>query len=216
MRQIKRGNKRLAGIPLLMGAMAAGLVGSLTAPVQAQDSFGNQVVQFPVDTTVEFEFKESHGAYQSTLGIVNVDTGQPVKVLFSEVKPYDAAGTGQTQPSSPGQNNTGTSVDFLGTVQGGTVQNQFSEFTFQANTRYGFYLESVSPTGQTRRTVLSTSDLAAVFNGALDAGNRGGITGTRIAWDDNGLPQPGKDQDFDDFVIEAGGYLVTVPCPPAQ
>src|SRR4028118_934066 len=216
MRQIKRGNKRLAGIQLLMGAMAAGLVGSLTAPVQAQDSFGNQVVQFPVDTTVEFEFKESHGAYQSTLGIVNVDTGQPVKVLFSEVKPYDAAGTGQTQPSSPGQNNTGTSVDFLGTVQGGTVQNQFSEFTFQANTRYGFYLESVSPSGQTRRTVLSTSDLAAVFNGALDAGNRGGITGTRIAWDDNGLPQPGKDQDFDDFVIEAGGYLVTVPCPPAQ
>jgi hypothetical protein len=216
MRQIKRGNKRLAGIQLLMGAMAAGLVGSLTAPVQAQDSFGNQVVQFPVDTTVEFEFKESHGAYQSTLGIVNVDTGQPVKVLFSEVKPYDAAGTGQTQPSSPGQNNTGTSVDFLGTVQGGTVQNQFSEFTFQANTRYGFYLESVSPTGQTRRTVLSTSDLAAVFNGALDAGNRGGITGTRIAWDDNGLPQPGKDQDFDDFVIEAGGYLVTAPCPPAQ
>jgi hypothetical protein len=216
MRQIKRGNKRLAGIQLLMGAMAAGLVGSLTAPVQAQDSFGNQVVQFPVDTTVEFEFKESHGAYQSTLGIVNVDTGQPVKVLFSEVKPYDAAGTGQTQPSSPGQNNTGTSVDFVGTVQGGTVQNQFSEFTFQANTRYGFYLESVSPTGQTRRTVLSTSDLAAVFNGALDAGNRGGITGTRIAWDDNGLPQPGKDQDFDDFVIEAGGYLVTAPCPPAQ
>jgi len=216
MRQIKRGNKRLAGIQLLLGAMAAGLFGSLTAPVQAQDSFGNQVVQFPVDTTVEFEFKESHGAYQSTLGIVNVDTGQPVKVLFSEVKPYDAAGTGQTQPSSPGQNNTGTSVDFLGTVQGGTVQNQFSEFTFQANTRYGFYLESVSPTGQTRRTVLSTSDLAAVFNGALDAGNRGGITGTRIAWDDNGLPQPGKDQDFDDFVIEAGGYLVTAPCPPAQ
>jgi len=216
MRQIKRGNKRLAGIQLLMGAMAAGLVGSLTAPVQAQDSFGNQVVQFPVDTTVEFEFKESHGAYQSTLGIVNVDTGQPVKVLFSEVKPYDAAGTGQTQPSSPGQNNTGTSVDFVGTVQGGTVQNQFSEFTFQANTRYGFYLESVSPSGQTRRTVLSTSDLAAVFNGALDAGNRGGITGTRIAWDDNGLPQPGKDQDFDDFVIEAGGYLVTAPCPPAQ
>lgn len=216
MRQIKRGDKRVAGLQLLMGAMAAGLVGSLTAPVQAQDSFGNQVVQFPVDTTVEFEFKESHGAYQSTLGIVNVDTGQPVKVLFSEVKPYDAAGTGQTQPSSPGQNNTGTSVDFVGTVQGGTVQNQFSEFTFQANTRYGFYLESVSPTGQTRRTVLSTSDLAAVFNGALDAGNRGGITGTRIAWDDNGLPQPGKDQDFDDFVIEAGGYLVTAPCPPAQ
>lgn len=216
MKQRKRKSDRIALVQLLMGAIAAGLVGSLTAPAQAQDSFGNQVVQFPVDTTVEFEFKESHGSYQSSLGIVNLDTGQPVKVLFSEVKPYDFAGTGQPQPSSPGQNNTGTSIDFLGTVQGGTVENQFSEFTFQANTRYGFYLESVSPTGQTRRTVLSTSDLAAVFNGALDAGNRSGITGTRIAWDDNGLPQPGKDEDFDDFVIEAGGYLVSVPCPPVR
>jgi hypothetical protein len=217
MRQRKRNSDRIAGVQLLMGAIAAGLVGSLAAPAQAQDSFGNQVVQFPVDTTVEFEFKESHGAYQTTLGIINLDTGQPVKVLFSEVKPYDDFGAGRTQVRTFGQNNLGTPLDHLGTVQGGTVQNQFSEFTFQANTRYGFYLESVSATGQTRRTVLSTSNLAAVFNGALDAGNRSGITGTRIAWDDDGLPQAkGKDDDFDDFVIEAGGYLVSVPCPPVR
>jgi hypothetical protein len=37
-----------------------------------------------------------------------------------------------------------------------------------------------------------------------------------MAWDDTGLPQPGKDQDFDDFVIEAGGYLVSVPCPAVR
>ncbi len=199
-----------------MGAMAAGLVSFLAAPVQAQDSFGNQVVQFPEDTTIEFEFKESHGAYQSTLGIINLETGQPVKQLFSETKPYDAYGTGQPQPRSPGQNNTGTSIDYLGTVQGGSVQNQFSEFTFKANTRYAFYLESVSPTGQTRRTVLSTTQVAAAFNGALDAGNRGGVVGTRIAWDDDGETRSGKDSDFDDFVVEAGGYLVTVPCVPIR
>jgi hypothetical protein len=216
MNQIKRRSQFVTGIQLLTGAIAAGLIGSFAAPVQAQDSFGNQVVQFPVDTTVEFEFVESHGAYQSSIGIVNLDTNQPVAVLFSETKPYDTAGTGQPQPSSPGQNNTGSAVDFLGTVQGGTVRDQFTEFTFEANTRYGFYLESVSPTGQTRRTVLSTSDLAAIFDGALDAGDRGGITGTRIAWDDDGLPRPGKDSDFDDFVIEAGGYLVTAPCPPIR
>jgi hypothetical protein len=216
MNQIKRRSQFVTGIQFLTGAIAAGLVGSLAAPVQAQDSFGNQVVQFPVDTTVEFEFIASHGAYQSSIGIVNLDTNQPVAVLFSETKPYDTAGTGQPQPSSPGQNNIGTSVDFLGTIQGGTVRDQFTEFTFEANTRYGFYLESISQTGQTRRTVLSTSDLAAIFDGALDAGNRGGITGTRIAWDDDGLPRPGKDSDFDDFVIEAGGYLVTAPCPPIR
>ncbi len=216
MNQIKRRSQFVTGIQFLTGAIAAGLVGSLAAPVQAQDSFGNQVVQFPVDTTVEFEFVESHGAYQSSIGVVNLDTNQPVAVLFSETKPYDTAGTGQPQPSSPGQNNTGEAIDFIGTVQGGTIQDRFTEFTFEANTRYGFYLESVSPTGQTRRTVLSTSDLAAIFDGALDAGNRGGITGTRIAWDDAGLPRPGKDSDFDDFVIEAGGYLVTAPCPPIR
>jgi hypothetical protein len=103
MRQIKR--KRTAGLGLLIGAMASGLLGSFAAPVQAQDSFGNQVIQFPVDTTVEFEFKESHGAFQSSIGIVDLETGQPVKVLFSEAKPYDAFGTGQPQPRTFGQNN---------------------------------------------------------------------------------------------------------------
>jgi hypothetical protein len=215
MRQIKR--KRTAGLGLLIGAMASGLFGSFAAPVQAQDSFGNQVIQFPVDTTVEFEFKESHGAYQSSLGILDLETGQPVQVLFSESKPYDQFGTGQSQTRSPGQNNIGTSLDFVGTVQGGTVQNQLTEFTFQANKRYAFYLESVSPTGQTRRTVLSSSSLAAVFDGSLSSGDRGGAVGSRIAWDDDGLPQaPGKDDDFDDFVIEAGGYLIEVGCPPVS
>jgi hypothetical protein len=216
MKQKKRNRERIARLGLFMGAIAAGLVSSLATPVKAQDLFENQVVQFPVDTTIEFEFKESHGAYQSTLGILDLDTNQPVKVLFSETKPYDAYGTGESQVRAPGQNNTGTSIDFLGTVQGGTVQNQLTEFTFQANKRYAFYLESVSPTGQTRRTVVSTSDLAAVFNGSLDGGDRNGVVGTRVSWDDQGIARAGKDDDFDDFVIEAGGYLVTVPCPPVQ
>lgn len=214
MRQKKRKSDRARGIKLLMGAIAAGLVSSLATPVQAQDSFGNQAVQFPVDTTVEFEFKESHGAYQSTLGVVNLDTGEQT-VLFREVKPYDAYGTGKPQPPSPGQNNIGTSLDFVGTVEGGTVQNRLAEYTFKANTRYAFYLESVSPTGQTRRTVRSTTSLAAAFDGRLDSGIHNGITGVRIAWDDDGLPGPGKDNDFDDFVIEAGGFA-PVPCPPVK
>lgn len=214
--QIKRKSERTARVGLLTGAMAVGLFSSLSMPVRAQDSFQNQVIQFPVDTTVEFEFKESHGAYQSTLGIINVDTGQPVKVLFSESKPYDAFGSGQAQTRSPGQNNIGTPIDFLGTIQGGTVQNQLSEFTFEANTRYAFYLESVSPTGQTRRTVVSTNDLATRFDGSLDAGDRGGVVGSRVTWDDEGLPRAGKDDDFDDFVIEAGGYLIDFNCPPSS
>jgi hypothetical protein len=216
MKQRKCKSKCTAGIRLLLGAMAAGLIGSLALPVRAQDSFGNQVVEFPVDTTVEFEFKESHGAFQSTLGIINLDTNQRQE-LFREEKPYDGYGTGKPQTRVPGQSSLGTSLDYLGTVQGGTVRNQLSEFTFKANTRYAFYLESVSPTGETRRTVVSTNQLATVFNGALDSGNRGGVIGNRISWDDDGLPEAKrKDNDFDDFVIEAGGYLVTVPCVPVR
>lgn len=215
MRQNKRNSKRATGIGLLMGAMVSGLglFSSFAPPVQAQDLFGNQVIQFPVDTTVEFEFKASHGAFQSTLGILDLETGQPVAVLFREVKPYDSYRTGQPQPRTFGQSSFGTSLDHLGTVEGGTVPNRFSEFTFQANRRYGFYLESVSPTGQTRRTVLSSNNSAALFKGSLDGGSRGGMTGSRIYWDDDGLPGVGKDNDFDDFIIEAGGYLIEINCP---
>lgn len=217
MKQIKRRSDRAAGFKWLMGAMALGLLSSLAGPVKAQESFGNQVIEFPVDTTVEFEFKESHGALKSTLGIINLDTGQPVKELFREVKFYDEEGTGtrQTRPSTG--NSIGTRLDYVGTVEGGTVPNRFSEFTFKANTRYAFYLESVSATGQTRRTVVSTSTTAALFNGTLDSGEHSGIVGSQVAWDDDGLPEAKrKDDDFDDFVIEAGGYLVTVPCPPVR
>ena len=214
MRQIKR--KRIAGLGLLMGAMVAGLISSFATAVRAQDSFTNQVIEFSEDTTVEFEFKESHGAYQSTLGIINLDTNQPVGVLFKETKPFDAYGSGERQTRSSGSNNIGTKFDYLGTVDGGTVQNRLAEFTFKANTRYAFYLESVSPTGQTRRTVLSSSNLAAAFDGSLDSGDRGGVVGSRIAWDDDGLPGAVKDDDFDDFVVEAGGYQIQVGCPPAS
>lgn len=203
-------NSRLGG---LLGAIAVLLLPP-TLPTAAQDAFGNEAVQFPVDTIVEFEFVESHGALQSTLGVINLDTGEQFP-LFQEVKPYDSYSTGRVELPTGGQNNTGTSADHLGTVEGGTIPEQFREFTFRANTRYAFYLDSVSMTGQTRRTVLSTSSLGAVFDGSLDAGSRAGSTGSRIAWDDTGLPQAGKDQDFDDFVIEAGGYLVN-PCPPVR
>lgn len=192
-----------------------GLFGAWATAALAQDAFGNEVVQFSEETVVEFEFIESHGAYQSSLGVKNLDTGEEA-VLFQEVKPYDTYGTGAPQPSSPGQNNTGTNIDFVGTVDGGSVSSKTAEYTFKANTRYAFYLESVSPTGQTRRSVLSTNSLGALFDGSLDAGNRNGVVGSRIAWDDDGLPKPGKDQDFDDFIIEAGGYLVTVTCPPVE
>ncbi len=208
---------------MLAAALQVGVLGIATQ-AQAQnpdDIFDTQVIQFSEETTVEFEFIESHGAFQSAFGVVNLDTGEET-ILFQETKPYDAFGTGQRQPSAPGQNNVGSSIDFLGTVAGGTMQNQsgesspYSEYTFESGTRYALFLQSVSPTGQTRRRVISNSESAALFAGSLDGGTQQGITGTRVAWDDDGLETASKDTDFDDFVIEAGGYLVTVACPPVE
>lgn len=214
MMQIRRRNKRPIEGQLILTALAVGLGSFLATPAQAQDSFENTAVQFPVNTVVEFEFKESHGAYQSTLGVVNLDTREEV-ALFTEVKPYNDYQTAQPQVPVPGQDNTNTPRDYLGTVDGGTVQNRLTEYTFKANTPYAFYLESVSPTGQTRRSVLSSDALAATFDGSLDSGTRDQVTGSRIKWDDSGLPQAGKDNDYDDFIIEAGGFLIN-PCPPVR
>lgn len=198
----------------LIGAIASGLMGTLATSVQAQDIFDNRALQFPEDTIVEFEFLQSHGSYQAALGVRNETTGEET-ILFQEVKPYDAFGTNQFMESSLGQNDLGSGSDFVGTIEGGTVPNRLSEFLFKANNRYVFFLESVSPTGQTRRNIVSTQNFAQ-FNGRLDGGRNGNMTGTRLAWEDGGQVEVGSDSDFDDFVIEAGGYLIDFNCPPIR
>jgi hypothetical protein len=118
MMHIRRRNKRPLEGQLILTALAVGFGSFLAIPAQAQDSFENTAVQFPVDTTVEFEFKESHGAYQSTLGVVNLDSREEVD-LFTEVKPYNDYQTGQSQVPVPGQDNTGMPRDYLGTGRRG-------------------------------------------------------------------------------------------------
>ena len=205
--------KLISKSPLwLLGAMATGLFSVLATPAQAQDFFSNQTIEFEEDTIVEFEFIQSHGSYQATLGIKDETTGEET-VLFRETKPYDSFGSFTSERSSTGNDDLGTNTDFVGTVQGGTVQERFNEYMFKANRTYSFFLESVSPTGQTRRTVVSTQNFAR-FNGGLDEGSIGDRTGTRLAWEDGGQVEVGNDSDFDDFVIEAGGYLIDIICPP--
>ncbi|MGB3693029.1 MAG: hypothetical protein WA865_21395 [Spirulinaceae cyanobacterium] len=199
---------------LFLSAIATGLFGFFATPAQGQDFFSNQSIEFAEDTVVEFEFIQSHGSYQATLGIKDETTGEET-VLFRETQPYDDFGSFTTQRSSTGNNDLGTSTDFVGTVEGGTVQNRFSEQLFKADRKYSFFLESVSPSGQTRRTVVSTQNFAR-FNGGLDGGTVGNQTGTQLAWEDGGQVEVGNDSDFDDFVIEAGGYLIDIVCPPFE
>lgn len=202
-------------LPWWLGAIASSLLlGGLAAPVQAEEIFGSEGIRFDVNTIVEFEFIESNGAYQSTFGVVNLDTGERTP-LFTEVKPSD-----NPQPllepsdysSDLGANDND---DFLGTP-GNTVPEPLAEFEFQANTRYAFYLESTfqgRPAG-----VLYSTNFQNQTNGSRLVrfeGSLGNLAdqGISIIWDDTGsvIVRPNaQDRDFDDFLVRAGGHLA---CP---
>ena len=116
------------------------------------DYVGNKGIQFAEDTTIEFEFIRSHGAYQSTFGVVNLDSclddGQGGIIfsscektpLIAESKPSDNYET-VTRRSTYEDNLNRSTYDFLGTP-GNTVVQPMAEFTFKEGTRYAFYLES--------------------------------------------------------------------------
>jgi hypothetical protein len=194
-----------------------GLALACVSPAFASESFDNQAIQFDKDTSVEFEFVESRGAYQSTFGVVNLSTGEKTP-LFQEVKPSD-----------DNQDNSSRQKDFLGTP-GNTVPNPFAEFSFKANTPYSLYLESTIK-GKDAGIVYSSNRVNKAGNQqAKLSENSSGLDdsrGIKISWDDTGslLVKPGKDDsDYDDFTVIAGGFkpcrygdsgLIPVPQSPA-
>jgi len=220
MEKLRMGAIRLAAIASLS---ATGLLFALSMPVKAQNPPpASQGVRFNEDTVVEFEFRESHGYYQSTFGIVNLNTGETTD-LIAETKPFDDFNDiSDLDRVSSGRNDTGTQMDFLGTP-GNSVPQPVRRFTFQANTAYAFYLKVIDPRSGRLRTTLYSTRLEQMGNGSTPGSTRtvGGLSdgvvgdrkGVRINWDDTGLTRPGKDNDFDDFIVEAGGYLVAFPCP---
>ena len=179
-----------------------GLALACVSPAFASETFDNQAIQFDRDTSVEFEFVESRGAYQSTFGVVNLSTGEKTP-LFQEVKPSD-----ENQQTSSKQK------DFLGTP-GNTVPQPFAEFSFKANTPYSLYLEStingkdggiVYTSNRVNKAGNQQAKLSENFSGLEDG------RGVKISWDDTGslLVKPNKDDnDYDDFVVIAGGFK---PC----
>lgn len=132
--------------------LSVGVVSLVSTTAIANDYVGNQGVQFEEDTIVEFEFLKSHGAYQSSFGVIDLDTcrtGAQGKIIFdscqkspliSEVKPSDNYAS-VTRRSTFKDDFNRIDLDFVGTP-GNTVPQPMSEFTFKAGKRYGFYLES--------------------------------------------------------------------------
>lgn len=207
---------RLSVIALLN---AAGFLSTVSRPVQAIEQFGNSGIEFDVDTIVEFQFVGSQGAYQSTFGVINLDTGEKIPLLY-EVKPSDNpqnVNTPTDYRQSALRSSTSLSVskpDFVGTGNN-TVPQPLVDFEFKANTRYAFYLESNyngRPAG-----ILYSKDIQnpgnsqqVKFQGELSTLENGGVV---LLWDDTGsvLVKPSQeDRDFNDFIVRAGGHLA---CP---
>ncbi|MEG4578264.1 PEP-CTERM sorting domain-containing protein [Microcoleus sp. MON1_C5] len=187
-------------------AAATALFGA-AVPAQAF-SFGTTGITFDQDTTIKFNFKESHGQYQSSLGIYSVENSAAslVKTLFSETKSSD----------NEWEN------EWKGTL-GNTVLGSGSEvFTFLANKIYTLGLDSdwggrVFSTSalnnlRTQQAVFGgqeqlwnglNKETTNVFKAAGEFTNGAGSLfngGTLISFDDRGNS---KDSDFQDFTVSA-------------
>lgn len=139
---------------LILIGISIGTVGCIAPSAIAQNYFGNNNIQFDQDTTIEFEFIESHGAYQSTFGVIDLDSCQTQpggEIIFDscdktallvEAKASDAQDTVSRSSSyEDSLNAQSPELDFIGTP-GNAVPRPISEFRFEAGKRYAFYLES--------------------------------------------------------------------------
>lgn len=185
-------------------------------PTSAAEAFDNQGIQFDEDTIVDFEFLESHGAYQSSFGVMNLDTGEKTPLLV-EAKPADTGDIVRRQSNYQDDFESQRAIDFLGTP-GNTVPQPLASFIFKAGGRYVLYLESTfnnQPAGIVYSTNLENPgrNQQTKFIGSLSELGNGGVI---LRWNDTGsklVQQNEQDIDFDDFSIGVGG---NVKCPHAS
>ena len=166
----------LAYLAISIGTL--GLLNAFSLSATAEELVSNRGIQFDEDTVVEFEFIESNGAYQSTFGVIDLDSCQtdPAGVLqfdtctktplLKEVKSadtYDTIFRPSDYETDLMQNNS--KKDFLGTP-GNAVPEAMAEFLFKADRKYAFYLESYYEGHPQPASIVYTTDF---FN---DRGNR--------------------------------------------
>lgn len=196
--------RRAAFTRLTLGITSGWMISQIALPAHAASLINNSGIQFEEETTLESSFVESHGAYQSTFGVINLDTKEKTPLLI-ETRASDAPET-IFKPSSR-RSHLGTNTDFRGTP-GNAVPKPIAQYRFQANQRYVMYLESTfkgRPTG----IVYSTDVLNP--NREQQVEFAGGIndlctSGIKVGWDDTGARlvrnRQQQDRDFDDFVVQ--------------
>lgn len=189
------------------------LTSSLVLPARAADmSIGNEGIRVNRNTTLETDFVESHGAYQSTFGVINLTTKEKTPLLI-ETKPSDNPET-IFKPSSR-RSHVGTKEDFLGTP-GNAVPQPVGRYNFKPNNDYIFYLES-SFNGRPAGILYSTDRLNPDAEQHVKfAGNIGSLCqtgGMTLGWDDTGSKivrnRAAQDRDYDDFIVR----LRDTACP---
>ncbi len=177
-----------------LGVVLSTVLGSLAQNARAAEDFNNNFIRFEKDVIVEFEFVESHGAYQSTMGVINLVTGEKTPLL-AEVKASDDQSL--TSPRSQ---------DFVGTP-GNAVPQPLADFTFKAGQPYAMYLESTYQ-GRDAGTIYSSNNRNLNAQLQVRVGDMSGLAsqGLKIDWDDTGAVLSRRDdRDFNDFVVVAGG-----------
>jgi hypothetical protein len=182
-------------------------------------TFGNSGILFDTDTTVNFEFLQSHGWWKGQFGIMDTSTGNQT-FLISEDR--------HVNPGSGWQD------DSRGTAGIGlAVENPFANFTFKAGTEYSLFLTSydvkdpsktytqysstlLNPewykngTGTGRQEdgtfMITNNDYDPSLNGTILDGRQRTLfqgnlsSGMNIFFEDN---TTWGDNDFDDFVLSA-------------
>ncbi len=207
-------SQRERRLPMIAFTLSIGwLANSLVLPVRAADmSIGNGGIQVDRNRTLETDFVESHGAYQSTFGVINLTTKEKTPLLI-ETKPSDSPES-IFKPSSL-RSHVGAKEDFLGTP-GNAVPQPISRYNFQPNNDYVFYLES-SFNGRPTGILYSTNRLNPDTEQHVKfAGNIGSLCqggGMTLGWDDTGSKivrnRSAQDRDYDDFIVR----LRDTACP---
>jgi hypothetical protein len=198
-----RSSRRISS--MAFGLSLGWLASSLAIPARAADmSIGNQGIRANKDTTLQSEFVESHGAYQSTFGVINLTTKEKTPLLI-ETKPADNPDI-IFRPSTK-IDDAGSELDFLGTP-GNAVPEPSRQYTFKPNNDYVFYLESSfngRPTGILYSTdsLNPNSEQHVKFNGDINSLCQTG--GMMLNWDDTGSRivrnRDAQDRDYDDFIV---------------
>ena len=182
-------------------------------------TFGNSGILFDKDTTVNFEFLQSHGWWIGQFGVMETSNLNQTFLISEDRR------------ANPG---SGEHNDSLGTAGLGlAVENPFANFTFKAGTEYSLFLSSYDPKKPDKiYTQYSTNLLnpkhylnpevpgnlgdgtfeitgnnydsslnGTIVNGRQRALFQGDLfSGMKIFFEDNST---WGDNDFDDFVLSA-------------